>query len=278
MATRHRDPALRQEPRADGKDADADREVDEEDPRPAQVRGEDAAEQHADGAADAGDRAPHRERDIPVVSLTEGRDDDRERRRCEQCAAEPLQCPREDQLAFRRGEPGQQRGEREQPHPCHEHAPATEQVGETAAQQERAAEEDRVGGDHPLQALLREVQVVLDRRQRDVHHRDVEDDHELRGGGDRQDEPAAHSRATPAFAAGTFENTDLVSHLCFLLNVVSPLATNEPRPTGQRLGLEGGRTAGRPPVRGGRPATPLGQWLGCGARLGAFRSAAPIAE
>ena len=43
-------------------------------------------------------------------------------------------------------------------------APAAEQVGHPAAKQEDAAEHDRVGGDHPLQAAFAEVQVVLDRR------------------------------------------------------------------------------------------------------------------
>ena len=62
-----------------------------------------------------------------------------------------------------------------------EEAAAAEQIGEPSAEQEEAAEEDRVGGDHPLEALLGEIQVVLDRRQRDVHDRHVEHDHELCG-------------------------------------------------------------------------------------------------
>src|SRR4029079_15868094 len=36
-----------------------------------------------------------------------------------------------------------------------------------------------VGGDHPLEALLREIQVGPDRGQRHVHDRHVEHDHEL---------------------------------------------------------------------------------------------------
>ena len=76
----------------------------------------------------------------------------------------------------------------------HEEATAPEQVRETAAEQQHAAEEDRVGGDHPLQALLREVQIGLDRRQRDVHDRDVEHDHELRGDDHRQCPPPSAVR------------------------------------------------------------------------------------
>ena len=74
--------------------------------------------------------------------------------------------------------------------PGDEEPPPPEQVGQPAAEQEHAAEHDRVGGHHPLQALLAEVQVGLDRGQRDVHDRDVEDDHELGGDDHRQHEPA----------------------------------------------------------------------------------------
>ena len=85
--------------------------------------------------------------------------------------------------------------------PDHEQAPAAEQVGEPPAEHQHAAEEDRVGGDHPLQADLREVQVGLDRRQRDVDDRDVEDDHELRHDDQRRGRAsAAGRRASAAFA------------------------------------------------------------------------------
>jgi hypothetical protein len=66
-----------------------------------------------------------------------------------------------------------------------------EQVGHAAAEQQEAAEHDRVGGDHPLQALLAEVEVGLDRRQRDIHDRDVEHHHELGRHQDCECDPAA---------------------------------------------------------------------------------------
>ena len=90
---RERGPALADQPRGDGEDGCADRQVDEEDPRPAQVRGEHAAEQHTDGATDAGGSAPDAEGDVPLTPLAEGGDDDRERGRREQRAAEALQRP-----------------------------------------------------------------------------------------------------------------------------------------------------------------------------------------
>ena len=165
-----------------------------EDPGPAQVRGEHAAEQHPDGAADPRGRAPHTEGDVALTSFAERRDDDRERRRHEQRPAQALQRPGDDQRARRPGEPREQRAEREHGHTGHEQPPASEHIGKPAAQKQCPAEQDRVGGDHPLQALRGEMQVVLDRRQRDVHDRNVEDDDELRRNGDDEYQPLVTHR------------------------------------------------------------------------------------
>ncbi len=73
--------------------------------------------------------------------------------------------------------------------PDEEHSPAAEQVGRAAAQHQESGERQRVGVDHPLQAGGREVQAVAHRRQRDVDHGDVEDDHELREQHDEQQRP-----------------------------------------------------------------------------------------
>ena len=69
-------------------------------------------------------------------------------------APSPCSDAEGDQRALRPGEPVEQRADREEREAGHEQPPAPEQVGEPAAEQEHAAEEDRVGGDHPLQALL----------------------------------------------------------------------------------------------------------------------------
>jgi hypothetical protein len=47
-----------------------------------------------------------------------------------------------------------------------------------------------VGRDYPLPVHRGEVQGALRGRQRDTHHRDVEDDHELRDADHAEDEPA----------------------------------------------------------------------------------------
>ena len=70
-----------------------------------------------------------------------------------------------------------------------EDAAAAEPVAEPPAEQQEAAEHQGVGADHPLQVLLREAEVVLDGRQRDVDDRDVEDGHELHDADQRQCKP-----------------------------------------------------------------------------------------
>ena len=69
----------------------------------------------------------------------------------------------------------------------------SEEVSCAPAQQQEAAEEERVGADHPLQVFLGEAQVDLDRGQRHVHDRDVEHDHELHEQEQREPVPLASS-------------------------------------------------------------------------------------
>ena len=69
----------------------------------------------------------------------------------------------------------EQRGAGEEQGAGEEHAPAAEEVGRAPAEQQEAGEGERVGVQDPLQAVGGEAQRVLDRRQRDVHDRDVED-------------------------------------------------------------------------------------------------------
>jgi hypothetical protein len=79
-----------------------------------------------------------------------------------------------------------QRREREQRQAHHEHLPAAEQVGGTTTEQQEAGERHGVGVHDPLEPGLGEVQRVLHRWQRDVHDRDVQNDHELRQAGEDQ--------------------------------------------------------------------------------------------
>ena len=91
---------------------------------------------------------------------------------------------------LRRREPVQQRGGREDRDAREEEPAAAEQVARAAAEQQEAAEHERVGVDDPLEVRGAEPEVGLDRRQRDVDHRRVEHDHELREADDDEDDPA----------------------------------------------------------------------------------------
>ena len=181
--------ALLEQDRRQREGGEADRDVDEEDPLPREGVGEHAAEQHARCGAEAADRAPDAERDVPLTAFREGGHQDRERCRRDRGCAEALNRAGADQRRLGPGETAQQRPDREQDQADHEDAPAAEQVGRAAAQQQEAAEDERVGGDHPLEVRLRESEIRLDRGECDVHDRDVEHDHELDGGEKRQSEP-----------------------------------------------------------------------------------------
>jgi hypothetical protein len=58
-------------------------------------------------------------------------------------------------------------------------------------ERQQAAARQGVGGDHPLPGGVAEPQIVLRRREGDVHHRRVQQDHHLRDHDDQQDQPAA---------------------------------------------------------------------------------------
>ena len=90
----------------------------------------------------------------------------RQRRRREQRTAEPLEGAKADQRCLRPGDPAEQRARREEDESPDEEAAPTEQVGEPAPEQQRAAEEDRVRRDDPLQARRREKprSVLIDGR------------------------------------------------------------------------------------------------------------------
>ena len=184
-----RDPlgaALRHDPRSQRQHDGADRHVDEEDPAPAQRLDDHPAEEQPDGATGARDGAPDGERAVSVRPFGEGGEDDREGRRRDHRAAEPLQAPGDQQHPLGLREPTEQRSAGEDGDPGHEQPAASEPVGGAPAEQQEAAEDQGVGVQHPGEALFGEADVDLDRRQRDVDDGRVQHDHELRHRDERQ--------------------------------------------------------------------------------------------
>ena len=197
--------ALAEEQRREGDRGDADRDVEEEDPLPAQRVREDATEEHACGGTEATDGAPDAEGDVALLPLDEGRHQDRERGRRDDRRTQPLQGAGADQRRLVPREPGEQRGHAEEREAEDEHAPAADEVGRAPAEEQEAPEEERVGADHPLEVLLGEPEIHLDRREGDVHDRDVEDDHELDDAQERQRPPLVILRSnheTSPFESG----------------------------------------------------------------------------
>ena len=65
-----------------------------------------------------------------------------------------------------------------------------EEVAEPTAEQQEAAEGQQIGVDDPRERLLREAEIVADRRQGDVHDRGIEHDHQVAEAEHVEGEPA----------------------------------------------------------------------------------------
>ena len=168
----------------------ADRQVDEEDPVPGQRVGEHAAEQHADRAAAGHDEAEDAHRLRALARFGEQVHDQRERDRGDDGAADALHRACGDEQPLRGRQAARERRDREQRDSAQEQPARAEQVGEPPAEQQEAAEGQEVGVHDPRERRLREAEVVPDRRQRDVHDRRVEDDHQVAQTEEVQGEPA----------------------------------------------------------------------------------------
>ena len=186
---RHPD-ARRQQHERQREDGDADRDVDEEDPVPVERVGQDAAEQDADRAAARRDEAEDAHRLRPLGRLGEQRDDERERDGRDDRATDSLHRAGRDQQPLRVGEAAADGREGEQRDPGEEHPPVPDDVAEAAAQEQESAERQQVGVHDPCERLLREAEVLPDRRERHPHDGHVEHDHQVAQAEDDQREPA----------------------------------------------------------------------------------------
>ena len=144
---------------------------------------------------DAAQPRPGADRPSPVLRR-ERRLDHRQAARGQQRPADALQRPGGDQQRRGRGQPAQQRRGREPDHADHEHAAAAVAVAERAAEQDQRREGQRVGGDGPLQRGEVGLQVLADRRQRDVDDRGV-DAREPGPEDGRQQDPTAPRGSVP---------------------------------------------------------------------------------
>ena len=161
-----------------------------------------AADQRADRERHRGGAGPDPDR-RPALPRREGGGDDRERGRVHQRRAHSLDDARSDQEVRAGREAAGERGEGEDGEADDEDPPPAEHVGELAARQHQDGERERVAVHDPLELGEADVQVALDRGQRDVHDRVVEHDHEQAERDRRErpplavlgsEEPRSHSR------------------------------------------------------------------------------------
>ena len=140
-------------------------------------------------AARPGDRPVDGERLAAVLRRGERGGQQGQRRGHQQRGERALAGPRGHQHGEvdRGAADGRDPGEADQP--GQERDLPARQVRQPAPQQQQAPERQRVRGDHPLPVHRGEVQRPLRRRQRDVHHRKIEDHHQLSQADHAQDQP-----------------------------------------------------------------------------------------
>ena len=172
---------------------DADRYVDHEHraPLPAvQVPlDQQAADERSAGGGDAGDGTVEAVR-LPGLLRRERGLDERQDRRVHDAGHDALQDPPADELLGCGGDRAQRGRDREAGHTDEEHQLVAEPVAEPARGYQQQPVGQCVAGDHPLERVVAGVQVLLDRRDRDVHDRRVQQDHEGPGQHHREHDPA----------------------------------------------------------------------------------------
>jgi hypothetical protein len=154
-------------------------EIDVQTPPPGQVLGQHTAEQQPHGTAAAGHGTEDTERPTAVAGILERVRQRGQRRGGQQGTESALEGPRDDQDHERLRRSGDGRRYRESDETADERPLPPEQVGYLAAQQQQAAEGQRVRGDDPLPVVVGEAEFALGGRQGDIHDRRVQHHHQL---------------------------------------------------------------------------------------------------
>ena len=155
---------------------DADRQVDQERPVPGRIGGEPSADQRAEGGHATDGSAPHSECGGACLA-DEDSVDDRQRAGQQHRGADALKCARADDGEGGRGGGHQHAGGNEDDETDDEQQASTGAVSDAAGQDQQGRERQRVGGRDPLGVGRGEPEVLDHRRDCDVDHRGVEDDH-----------------------------------------------------------------------------------------------------
>jgi hypothetical protein len=160
-----------------------------------------AAEDEADCAADARNRAEGAERPVALSGLGEDRREQAQSRGGHHRAPEPLQGPADQERLLVRRQTAQERRGAEDEHPQDEEATSSVQVARPAAQDQETAEGQGVQRHDVLEVRLAQAEIRPQRRQGDVHDRRVEHDHEL-GGAEQEQRGSAVAGAAAGVVDG----------------------------------------------------------------------------
>ena len=161
----------------DGEGEGGDRDVEEEDRAPADLVGEQAADQGADGVSEPCDAEDQTAGEGGALGGNGG-EGHAEDRRPHETATDSHSDAHRDQLLSVLGEASKQREAGEDRGADEEDPAPAEHVGQASAGDEHHAEGERVGVDRPLDRADVDVEVLLDRRQRHVEGGEVVGDHE----------------------------------------------------------------------------------------------------
>ena len=174
---------------------DADGQVDEERPPPAQVAHHEGAEGRPGGAGDGADGAPDGHRHGDLVAR-EGLQHERERRRHQDGGAHGFEHLGADEHADGGGETAQHRADGEHHHADEEHLAAPDPVGQPAGGDQQGGEHQGVGVEHPRhRRRARRREGLADGGERHEADRRVEEDGEHgEAGGDEHDPRVAFLR------------------------------------------------------------------------------------
>jgi hypothetical protein len=151
-----------------------ERHVDREDPAPRGHVEDPAAGQRPDHGRDPAPGRPRADRRSPFLLVGVGDRDQSQRRGCQQRARGTLKRASGNEQLDRRRERAEQRRGAEADDPDRKDPPLAVEVTERPADQDQRAEREQVRVHDPLLARETAAEIRFDRRQRDVHHRRIE--------------------------------------------------------------------------------------------------------
>ncbi len=162
----------------------AEGQIDEKYRAPAAQGGQRSAEHRAGDLADGAARRPDRHGARANVAVKIRFGEQSEHGRQGQRGADSLKQTHDIQLEQRPREAAQRGRAGEKAEPGEKYAARAEKIAQRAAAQQQTREHHGVTAAHPLQPGDIAAEFALNRRQRDVHNRRVENDHEKADGGD----------------------------------------------------------------------------------------------